>query len=335
VQETTLIKKMREHGEEVCRRFVRGLPENLRQTSTNGRGVLTIASDGKRYVEHAVNLGRSIRLHSPTIPACVVTDSTDRRLSQVFDSVVRLNREYGNGFRQKLSVSFYTPFQETLYIDSDCLVMRSLESLFRVFDDRAFGIVGGEISSGEWYGDVATICRRLGVDSLPKFNSGVFYFRHGPEAERFFERARSFYDRLPSLGVIATHSGKLGDEPALSAAMATDGMKALPLSDPNVEQCSALHHGEFRKLELNVLAGVCRFHFEERIVEPAIGHFVAGLWRWAEYRRECMRLAMQKNGQISPGINALLGGFWEGWRWVQLGKRSARKLVSTITGKPS
>ena len=49
---------------------------------------------------------------------------------------------------QKLHLDAYTPFDETLYIDADCLAVAPVAPLFALFADVPVGVVGGPIRDG-------------------------------------------------------------------------------------------------------------------------------------------------------------------------------------------
>jgi hypothetical protein len=42
-------------------------------------------------------------------------------MKKYFDIILPLRAEYGKGVVQKLHLDLYTPFQSTLFVDSDCL----------------------------------------------------------------------------------------------------------------------------------------------------------------------------------------------------------------------
>jgi hypothetical protein len=66
------------------------------------RGVFTLATGAKRYIDQDVNLGRSIRFHNPDVPIAIVADSSDAVLDGFFDSIYAFRPELGSVFRQKL-----------------------------------------------------------------------------------------------------------------------------------------------------------------------------------------------------------------------------------------
>src|SRR6478609_7538916 len=75
-----------------------------------------------RYIRQAEALALSLKLHMPGIPLAVVSDQDLR--GTLFDISVPLDRSNPSGIISKLDIYKYSPFNETLFIDSDCLVSR-------------------------------------------------------------------------------------------------------------------------------------------------------------------------------------------------------------------
>ena len=83
-------------------------------------------------------LARSLAIHSPDIPSAVVTDSSDRGLADLYDHVVQFRPEFGSGLTQKVYLDAYSPFKETLFIDSDCLVIRDISYLWTLCNSQVY-----------------------------------------------------------------------------------------------------------------------------------------------------------------------------------------------------
>lgn len=143
------------------------------------RAVLTIATGKPIYIQMAVNLARSFKWwhRNSSIRFIIVTDQKRSIPSDLSDiKVIELQPgQYGQGFSPKLYLDKLAPAEQTLFIDADCLCVGSLESVFNRFAKHAVSVVGGTISEGEWFGDVAALCQRFGVEALPKFNGGIYY----------------------------------------------------------------------------------------------------------------------------------------------------------------
>jgi hypothetical protein len=83
-------------------------------------------------------LALSYRRQNPLRPFAIVTDDSNAKdLANYFDVVIPLNSAYGVGVVQKLNLDRYSPFDETLFVDSDCLFYKSPERIWRLYADQA------------------------------------------------------------------------------------------------------------------------------------------------------------------------------------------------------
>lgn len=108
--------------------------------------------------------------------------------------------ELGEGFLSKLQLDKLAGDGQTLFIDSDCLVYKNLETVFERFKGHTVSVTGNYISTGEWFGNVQDICNRFNVPHLPKFNGGIYYLENGPAAAKVYETARELEKRYDEIG---------------------------------------------------------------------------------------------------------------------------------------
>ena len=178
------------------------------------RGILTMAFGKPRFIEQVKSLGRSILLHAPDAQTAIVTDSDDPQLREIFMRVIKYRPELGSSVRQKLHLDLYSPFEETLFIDSDCLVLGNLESFWTAFAGQTFGVPGSKFLTrgmADPYLDVAFALDYFGVEKLPKFNGGTYYFNKSDEANDFFfdrPRAACQLERPPLFRVPTRRPGR-------------------------------------------------------------------------------------------------------------------------------
>lgn len=286
----------------------------MKSAKTRQNGVMTLATGEDRYITQAIVLARSVRMRNPGIPLAIVTDSTNRRLRNAFDITHTFRPELGGPFRQKLCVNQYSTFAQTLFVDSDCLIFRSLDSVFELLRTTSFCIPATMTSEGTWYRDVPGWLELLGAKSLPKLNSGCFVFSDTPNTAAFFQTALNYYDRLREFGIPQTHSG-MSDEPAIAMALVAHDISC-PVDDSSV-QFSPLC-GEIES-SYSLLRGqlVCMKH-DGRAVSPAILHCLAGEWGQTRYRREVLKLCWRTQCRIPVRVCDTLLDTWfcvrHGWR---------------------
>src|ERR1700742_5030185 len=88
----------------------------------NGLGFITIAMGDEQYLRQARLFLLSLRRNMPDVPLAIVTDS--QHLAPCADIIIPADTEIPVGVLHKVFLDKYTPFSETLFIDSDCVVTR-------------------------------------------------------------------------------------------------------------------------------------------------------------------------------------------------------------------
>lgn len=294
------------------------------------RGVLTLAFGSDRYVRMATNLALSIKRNWPDTPIAIVTDRVRADVDFAFDYVIPLDITVGRTLEQKLNLHRYSPFKETLYIDSDCLVVRDMSAVWLTFSGRDFATIGSMKAEGRWFGgDLAEVCANFGLPGgIAKFNGGLMYWRRGSKSAAVFETAQSLVPKYSGLGFESFRAGlALADEPLIGLAMALHGQEAVDdggqLMWTPVDICG--------RMQIDVLHQICRFNKAGRTVTPACPHFCGPHAKFGYYRREQRKLRVAGNSGaganlVSPVLNAIYspltvmdhGGVW----------RLVRKILS-------
>jgi hypothetical protein len=187
------------------------------------KSVLTLATGKKTFVDMAVNLARSFNLWNKEgdIDFYIATDLQEHIPEDVkaFAKIITLQpNELGVGFSPKLHLDKLAPQGQTLFIDSDCLVYGNLLSVFEKFKGHQVSVVGNYIAIGEWFGDVAAICKKYNVPHLPKFNGGIYYLENGPIAKQVYATARELETQYDEIGFVRLR-GRPNDEVLMALAM--------------------------------------------------------------------------------------------------------------------
>ena len=245
-------------------------------------GVITIAK-GDWYVRLAIDLALSLKLHCPNLPRAVVSDQESiEKLKPYYSEVIPIDQNLGSvaGFEQKLCLEQYTPFEKTLYIDCDSLVVRSLDFISELYKEKIIGFVGKYETSGEWYGlSLKKLCEKFNFPYITKVQGGYLYFEKSSEVDQFFERARDFHLNSKQFGMEEwSWRGKniFSDELALGLALTELNIK--PIND--FGKTMRFPMGLTKKPEIDILNSICNLKLQaghylakNENSKPAIMHF--------------------------------------------------------------
>ena len=134
------------------------------------RGVLYIPTGDECYTEALISV-RSLKKFNPDLSVTIYTD--EREVDPVFDNFVIIEQPQYSAQDKALHM-WRTPYEETLYIDSDTYVTGDLSEYFEVLDYCDFaGTI--ETARGFWHHGKMQVPR-----ALCEFNAGVLCFKNTP-----------------------------------------------------------------------------------------------------------------------------------------------------------
>ena len=168
------------------------------------QGFLTIAqnSESADYLQMAYLQAMSIKLTMPGSRYAVVVDAATRdkvtdQHRQVFDYVIDLPVDYAADQTWKLNnewqVFWLTPFKETIKLEADILVPRSIAHWWTTFRLRDVVLSLGtrdymdRLSTNRQYREA------FDANTLPDVYNGLMYFRYSQTAAQFFGLARQIF----------------------------------------------------------------------------------------------------------------------------------------------
>ncbi|NMC99445.1 MAG: hypothetical protein GYA62_06980 [Bacteroidales bacterium] len=265
------------------------------------KGILTIAI-GKRYYNQAILLAKSAILNSPYTLRAIVTDKPEY-FNGYFDYCIKYNEPFANAFKIKLQLMNYSPFEKTLFIDSDSLIINSVENVFTFLNnDRFFVSPGLKVMNGIWYNiNIFELINKIGLSYLYKLNSGFFAFIKNKNSEKLFEKANFFYNILPDLGFDYFRENIYPDEPALSLSLAFYNIE--PFNDFNRFSRTLINKNG--KVIIDIPNRRCFFKKGDEFCTPNVIHF-AGRYGRRVYLREKIKL----NIYFYFGINNIFSKFF-------------------------
>src|SRR5262245_57832063 len=139
------------------------------------RGVLYIAF-GEQYRREALVSLMAVRQFHPNLPCCIIAESDIVPLPPYTQVLLRTpDKKYP--FRAKAKYLRDSPFDHTLFLDTDTITVRPIEDLFKLLDHFEIGVCNyPNYYLSEKYGYVTSI------------NSGVILFRRCSAVLETFDR---------------------------------------------------------------------------------------------------------------------------------------------------
>lgn len=133
-------------------------------------GFLYIAT-GDAFVEEAILSARTVDEQHPETPICLMTDS--ETTAAVFDEVVLID-DPAYGFEDQILNLDETPFDRTVYLDTDIYADGSVADVFDILEEFDIALAHSQSREAWPVGGVP--------EAFPEYNSGVIAYR---QTERF------------------------------------------------------------------------------------------------------------------------------------------------------
>ncbi len=202
------------------------------ETAPLSRGFVTIATGKDKYYTLALNLLLSYKANGKSdLPFAIICDK-DCPIAREFDRMVLLSQPH-HSYMDKLYLHQFTPYDETIFIDADALILKDVNALWDDFssmsDFSCYGSVLDLESRNGWfyYKDMGELQSQLtyGIS----MHGGLYYLRKTALCETVFSKALDFakhYDRYVFHGF-----SKPADEPVLALSMALCNCKPCPSRD--------------------------------------------------------------------------------------------------------
>jgi hypothetical protein len=204
------------------------------------RGYLTLAARDPRYLEMAVDMALSLRAHT-ALPIALAADDAlaevaRTRYAAAFDTVTLLPERFRRGRALKYGTAEASPFDETTFVDADCIVLGKLDHLFDVLGTTDMAMTGEQLTADDdrsHHGfSTTSLIRRFGLSSYLKTNSGLFCFRRQPGLAIMEECLACYTGEVRRrLRWRALFGGWLGDELAFGIVGGRRKLGALPKPD--------------------------------------------------------------------------------------------------------
>lgn len=190
------------------------------------KGFITLASSVGNYQKMAHILCESYQLKTKQkLPFAVVTDKKSSWLD-IFDIII-ISPHLSKSAKDKFLLLNLSPFDETIFIDSDCIIFNDANVLFDQFqqssDVSAFGDIYDLQSQKGWffYENLDEYQKR--VSFVQDLHGGIYYFRKSPTTFNVYNDCCNImknYSKFRFRGF-----DKPSDEPVMALAMSANNCK--------------------------------------------------------------------------------------------------------------
>lgn len=182
------------------------------------QGYLTIATGPRQYLEMAVDLALSIRAFDDR-PVALACDEENARVAStefagLFSDLLVIPEEFRRfHWGTKFSIGELSVFEETVYMDADCLVVSDPDTLWQYASSQPITLTGEYLDYGAVRNhggfDVTFLMERFKIRRYIKNNGGIIHFRKGVSRQWFRDCFHCYeHEIVPALwdGVRPVHS---------------------------------------------------------------------------------------------------------------------------------
>ena len=195
-------------------------------TSLKKRGFVTIATGKHKYYQMAVDLLKSYKVNgNSSLPFALICDK-DCPEARMFDDVVLISDPH-HSYLDKLSLYKNLPYEETIFIDADALILAPTAPLWDDFAQMGdFSCYGRELpldSKDGWfyYEEMGDLKEQIRF--CVSMHGGLYYMRKTEICKNIFENAENFVNNYHKYRF--AEFSKPADEPVLALSMALAGCK--------------------------------------------------------------------------------------------------------------
>jgi hypothetical protein len=236
---------------------------------TNDFGVLTLATKGD-YLK-AIGLALSLRVSNPGLPTAVACHPDLFPFLKPYFSHLIEEVKGLKGFAHKVFLDRYSPFRQTLFLDSDVLVFQDLKRHIERWPHQSYTACGVMKREGVSLFGLRRdlVLERLNLVEMVCIDGAGHAYFEKPACHAVFERARHVTENYPEFGNGAVYA----DEDAMNIVMTELGMQPAPYNSFFSRYLSA----KKGTLKMNAGQGVCSFVAADtgQDFSPCMMHFAA------------------------------------------------------------
>ncbi len=189
------------------------------------RGIVYVAI-GQKYVNEACKSASSLKDNIRNIHITIF--SSQNVQNQCFDEVV-LVKDSQNGYLDKILCMSNSPYEHTIFLDTDTYVCEDFSELFTLLEKYDIGAAEAELRAGNNllgetynYQDIKDIDGKF---IFPMYNSGVIIYRKSPQLSQFFSDWLTLAEKqMQEKGIV------YGDQPAFQITLHNSNLREVVLT---------------------------------------------------------------------------------------------------------
>ena len=265
------------------------------------RGFITIATGKEMYFQFAKNLLLSYKVYCDSpLPFAIMCDR-ENEYTALFDDVV-LFEKTEHPYFDKFELLKLAPYEETIFIDSDCLAYADLNQFWDFFAEAdAFSASGSNYPIDSERGlfrkdEVGPYKDR--VHWKPDIHGGLYYIRKGEQCDAVYQDCRYIAEHYTDFRW-PEYCAPFADEPVLCLSMAANGCRAVDAYPAN--------YGipwEVTEMKCDIFKGVCQYatDWHPPVKDGRMIHWSVRYCKKPLYRFEVEKLNIMVKHGIRPGM---------------------------------
>lgn len=238
------------------------------------KGFITLATGEERYFKLAVNLLKSYRFFSKNPLSFAILTDRHNKYTEQFDEVILLPNARSS-YMDKLSIISNCPYDETIFIDADCLAYQDLNQYWDLHDFSdtltCFGTSNFLDYKDGWFkkediGGYGNL-----IKFIPNMHGGCYFIKKGPQCEEIYKLAMEINNNYHKYKF--KYFDQPADEPILALCMAIFDFR--PIEDKTRK--AIVFYPAVTDLKADMLLGYNSFEKEGIIIEKSF------LIHWQNY----------------------------------------------------
>jgi hypothetical protein len=236
-------------------------------------GILTLAT--KNDYLKAIGLALSLRVSNPGVPTAIACSKTVGELvAPYFDFVIE-EKPGLKGFVHKVYLDEYTPFKNTIFLDSDILVFKPLKPYVDAWSNRPYAAIGVYMAAGKSsFGlNRPAMMKKFNKDKMVEIGGAGHAAFYKPACTAVFDMAREVTANYKEIAGDIRYA----DEDVLNIVMTKMEIAPVADSDGDGAFLSRFLSAKRGTMQMDATKGICHYIYVDTGLkrEPCIMHFAA------------------------------------------------------------